>query len=50
MIQDMLDTYVRLEHGNPELANIVNVNWCMGNTCNFACTYCPPGLHNGTMG
>ena len=24
------------------------VNWCLGNTCNFECSYCPDYLHNGT--
>ena len=24
------------------------VDWAMGNTCNFHCSYCPTNLHNGT--
>lgn len=25
------------------------VNWCLGNTCNYACSYCPEGLHNSSV-
>ena len=24
------------------------VNWCLGNTCNYACSYCPTSLHDGS--
>ncbi len=24
------------------------VNWCMGNTCNYTCSYCPVSLHDGS--
>lgn len=49
MNQKILDDYIRLEHSVTDLAKIVNVNWCMGNTCNFACSYCPSGLHDGSV-
>jgi len=26
----------------------VQIQWSMGNTCNFSCEYCPSILHNGT--
>jgi sulfatase maturation enzyme AslB (radical SAM superfamily) len=26
----------------------VVVNWCLGNTCNYSCSYCPEGLHDGS--
>ena len=26
----------------------VQIQWSMGNTCNYSCDYCPPILHNGT--
>jgi len=45
----MID-YVKLEHENKKHGDYVVVNWCMGNTCNFACSYCPTGLHDGTVG
>lgn len=50
MNTEIIDNYVRLEHANPDHANIVNVNWCMGNTCNFECSYCPSSLHDGSKG
>jgi len=50
MTDTIYQTYTRLEHGNPDLAKIVNVNWCMGNTCNFECSYCPKSLHDGSRG
>jgi len=31
---------------DPERA--VQIQWSMGNTCNYSCEYCPPILHNGT--
>lgn len=44
-----MNNYVRLEHHNENHSNIVVVNWCVGNTCNFSCSYCPEGLHNGSV-
>ncbi|MGN6645396.1 MAG: radical SAM protein [Cytophaga sp.] len=40
--------YTRLEHANPEHRNIFIVNWMAGNTCNYSCSYCPRGLHDGS--
>lgn len=40
-------TYNELRHANPKNHNTVVVNWCLGSTCNFSCSYCPDGLHNG---
>ena len=42
--------YTKLEHTNPEFTNWFVVNWCLGNTCNFECSYCPEGLHDGSKG
>lgn len=39
--------YIRLEHRNLEHKDYVVVNWCLGNTCNYSCAYCPDDLHNG---
>lgn len=44
-----VDTYEKLEHGNIYHADYVVVNWCLGNTCNYSCTYCPDGLHNASV-
>lgn len=40
--------YIRIEHSNPVHNDWFVVNWCLGNTCNFACSYCPSGLHDGS--
>ena len=40
--------YIRLEHAELKNAEVFVVNWCIGNTCNFACSYCPTGLHDGS--
>jgi organic radical activating enzyme len=40
--------YRRLEHLTKEAADVFVVNWCLGNVCNYACTYCPDNLHNGS--
>lgn len=37
-----------LIHERPEHADWFVVNWCLGNTCNFSCSYCPAVLHDGT--
>ena len=39
--------YTRLEHAEADRARVLVVNWCLGNTCNYSCTYCPDYLHNG---
>lgn len=40
--------YDRLEHFNTVAKEFFVVNWCMGNTCNFSCSYCPVYLHNAS--
>lgn len=39
---------IKLIHSNHEHNNWFVVNWCLGNTCNFKCSYCPSGLHDGS--
>lgn len=41
--------YIKLVHANPEHEKIFVVNWCLGNTCNYECSYCPDNLHNGSI-
>ncbi|NQZ02460.1 MAG: radical SAM protein [Bdellovibrionales bacterium] len=41
--------YVTLRHLNKDHENYVVVNWCVGNTCNYSCSYCPSGLHDGSV-
>ena len=40
--------YIRLEHFNPTHNDWFVVNWCLGNTCNYECSYCPAALHDGS--
>jgi hypothetical protein len=37
----------RVEHKSTECAKWVFVDWTLGTTCNFRCSYCPPSLHDG---
>jgi len=37
-----------LRHFDSEHENWFVVNWCLGNTCNFSCSYCPDNLHDGS--
>jgi len=46
----MEQKYIRLEHSNLEHKNWFVVNWCLGSTCNYACSYCPKDLHDGLKG
>lgn len=39
---------IRLVHQNVRNNDWFVVNWCLGNTCNFECSYCPDGLHDGS--
>lgn len=41
--------YFKLIHSNPKHDEWFVVNWCLGNTCNYECSYCPSNLHNGTI-
>jgi MoaA/NifB/PqqE/SkfB family radical SAM enzyme len=40
--------YYKLVHSNPAHEDWFVVNWCLGNTCNFSCSYCPSHLHDGS--
>lgn len=39
---------VRLDHAIADRRNILFVDWMIGNACNYACSYCPPSLHDGS--
>ncbi len=41
--------YVKLIHNNPDHNDWFVVNWCLGNTCNYECSYCPDILHDGSI-
>lgn len=46
---DLAKQSVRLDHANPAHTDTVVVNWCVGNTCNYACRYCPEDLHSASV-
>ena len=41
--------YFKLVHAQEENTDWFVVNWCLGNTCNYECSYCPAMLHNGSI-
>lgn len=45
----MQHDYIKLAHNNPTHKDWFVVNWCLGNTCNFKCSYCPTDLHSGSV-
>jgi organic radical activating enzyme len=45
----MEHNYIKLVHNTPSHEDWFVVNWCMGNTCNFECSYCPESLHSGDV-
>jgi len=45
----MKQQYIKLIHGVEENNNWIVINWCLGNTCNFSCSYCPEFLHSGSV-
>lgn len=44
----IIKRYIKLEHADRSNLDWFVVNWCLGNTCNFACSYCPTFLHDGS--
>jgi organic radical activating enzyme len=46
---NLVHNYIALEHAKGDHNNYVVVNWCTGNICNFSCSYCPEGLHDGSV-
>ena len=45
-----MKNYDTLEHYNIDAKNTVVINWLLGNTCNYRCSYCPSFLHEGSVG
>lgn len=41
--------YLRVDHADPQHARTVLVDWMLGNSCCFACSYCPSSLHDGSI-
>ncbi|MGA9436355.1 MAG: radical SAM protein [Roseobacter sp.] len=43
------ERYIEINHSDPKYARIVVVDWMLGNSCNYACSYCPTSLHDGSV-
>jgi MoaA/NifB/PqqE/SkfB family radical SAM enzyme len=41
---------IRIEHSNPLAETQVEIEISLGNVCNYACSYCPASLHDGSTG
>lgn len=41
---------VSIIHDNPFAEDQVEIEISLGNTCNYACSYCPADLHDGSLG
>lgn len=39
---------VNVQHSEPWRANVLFVDWLLGNRCNYSCSYCPKALHDGS--
>ncbi len=44
----IFNEYSSLQHFNPDHGRYVVINWCIGNTCNYKCSYCPENLHDAS--
>lgn len=42
-------TPVAIRHEQSQHNEFLVVNWCLGNTCNYACSYCPEILHDASV-
>ena len=40
---------VAIEHALASSADYTHVEWMLGNTCTYACSYCPAKLHDGSI-
>lgn len=40
---------VRIDHADARYAGVVLVDWMLGSACNYACSYCPKELHDGSI-
>lgn len=40
---------VAVEHTASASARFTHVEWVLGNTCTYACSYCPAKLHDGSL-
>jgi MoaA/NifB/PqqE/SkfB family radical SAM enzyme len=45
----MSDDITRIEHIRPHALKVGYVDWRLGNTCNYQCSYCPPYENSGSF-
>lgn len=45
----MSGPYDLIEHTNADHSRVVLVDWMLGNSCSYACSYCPKSLHDGSI-
>lgn len=45
-----MPTPIRLEHASTAADQQTNIEITLGNRCNYACSYCPDNLHDGSLG
>ncbi|MEW2917021.1 radical SAM protein [Ruegeria sp. ANG10] len=48
-IQNQPDLFTLIDHPDPACGNMVVVDWTLGNSCSYACSYCPKALHDGSL-
>ena len=48
-LQNDTDVFTLIEHSDPMYGKIVVVDWMLGNSCSYACSYCPKSLHDGSI-
>lgn len=49
VVQNDLDVVTRIDHADPAHEKVVLVDWMLGNSCSYACSYCPKNLHDGSI-
>ena len=40
--------YNKIVYVDEKRNNALWIDWTLGNSCNFSCSYCPDNLHDGT--
>lgn len=43
------DYFTSIDHLDQAHAKVVVVDWMLGNSCSYACSYCPKALHDGSV-
>ena len=42
-------TINKITYKFPQLLNVLQIEWTLGNTCNYNCSYCLPILHDNSF-